>query len=129
MHDPKNVIGVKAVGRNWQSRETVCEILQANQNTIRYRTTFKDIGEVFESLWSPENPRRTYEDGSSSLQVRTWRNGDEMCAEKAQGYDFRDHCLCTVLDSLYGRHFTGYEHNYLFRDGIAFEMEDGDPEV
>ena len=67
----------------------------------------------------------TYE---GHLRARTWRNGEELGEDEAGGYDYRDACLCTVLRHLYGEDFTGYDHNYLFRDGVAYEQEDGDPE-
>ena len=109
----------RAVGIAVQNAETLCEILEADGSTIRYRTTFQG-GDVFENLWSPNNPTFQIEGDPQPLpRVRTWRNGVELPITQSFMYDYKDHCLCTVLGSLYGDDFTGYEHNYRFEGGYV----------
>ena len=133
MKNPKQAVGVKVIGQNWQNRTFEAEILVANGPTVKTRLTFQDNGDVIESLWSPDNHRK-YIDGCDDIYkdgllcVRTWINGDELSIDKAGGYNMQDDCLCTVLHHLYGDEFTDYTHNYGFVDGVAYELEDGDPE-
>lgn len=151
MRDPKPVLGLKVPGvqhrmrgnnyRDLVPHPVVYEILEAHQGRVRCRMSFVETGEVWETLQGDDhNPRIKY-DGYAEIyaergevyeghwQVRTWRNGDELPTEKAQGYNYCNDCLCAVLSNVYGDdRFTGYEHNYLFRDGTAWEIEENDPE-
>jgi hypothetical protein len=149
MQNPKPVIGLKVPGKRWKMRAkdyrdlvdvpVIYEILEAHQGRVRCRTTIVETGEIWETLQGADDNPRLKIDGYAEIyaergevyeghyQVRTWRNGDELCMKKAQGYNFCNDCLCTVLSYVYGEeNFTGYEHNYCFRDGTAYELEETD---
>ena len=117
MENRKKIVGIPVEGQNWQGRTITCEVLEADKHVLRYRTTFKDTGEVFENLWAEDNPMAPHGMGR---RVRTWRNGDELSAEKASGYNFQEPCFCTVLGKVFGEEFSGYKENYVFKDGYAF---------
>jgi hypothetical protein len=118
MNEMKQIVGVKVRNQECQGyddqerpiyRPVVCEVLEADGDVLRYRTTYEDNSETYESLWSPENPTVLYPGYTTPFTVvRTWHNGIEMSQEQAEGYDLKDFCLCTVLHHLYGNEFTEY---------------------
>lgn len=124
MRDPKQAVGVKVESHDWQLRAVECEILEANGFTKRTRATFRDTGDVFETLWSLDNPR----EADGLIKGRTWLNGEELPwhIPDVGTHDVTDLVLCAVLSTLYADSWTSYAHSYLFRDGVAYEAEDGD---
>jgi hypothetical protein len=94
-------------------RPITCEILEADGTEyggqkLRWRTTFDDTGEVIEAELSPK---------------KCWING-QPAPNDGMDYSMQDECLCNVLRHVFGDEFTGYEHNYWYDNGRAYEPTD-----
>jgi len=99
MINPKNVLGAKIPWQPCgQPHPAMLVLLEAHGGTIRYRETRLGKGTV----------------------EKTARRDDPETMGAYQA------AACAALAMAYGEDFSGYEHNYAFVDGTAWEKEDGD---
>ena len=143
MRNPRQIVGVRLEAehhtgytsdpsKNRDAKPTfepvVFEILAADQNTRKWRVTFPErkpgspYGKIIEAETGPHIPRDEQGCGGCLCTL----DGVPI-TENAFGHSYFDECWCAALASLYAPDFQGYVHNYLFRDGVAFEAEENDP--
>jgi len=123
----KEYCNIKPVHPSASVRRTY-EVLSADHRKISFRVTEEETwGGIKDGMVQITPGRVVWELSEDGVLMR---NGDVVDKKKAEGYRwalFQD-TMCTVLAHLYQEEFTGYEHNYLYRDGYAFEAEEGDME-